>query len=104
MDIKGGNILTDSFINEISNVINNEFKSLRSEDKVLLNNHLIEVINVIFIKFGFDLNNPETYYNQFRQNNYRDIKGLINIILPFINDNDNTKKQRIKSFLRFIYK
>lgn len=98
MDIKGGNILTDSFINEISNVINNEFRSLRSEDKVLLNNHLIEVINVIFIKFGFDLNNPETYYNQFRQNNYRDIKGLINIILPFINDNDNTKKQRIKSF------
>ena len=58
-----------------------------SEVLYLFSENLIEKIsNYLF----FDSKEPK-YYLQWKQNNYRDIKGVILMILPFINDNNNSK-------------
>ena len=65
--------------------INNLFINLNNFDK-----------NILFVlsKFLIDrisLNNNfvknESYYNQWTQNNYRDIKSVVLMLLPYIDDN-----------------
>lgn len=90
-------LLTDRFQIEIDNITNNIFPNLNESHKISLQIYIKHIINIIFIKFGFDLTNKDIYYNQFRQNNYRDVKGLLNILLPFIDDDSGKKKKELRS-------
>jgi len=60
-----------------------------SEYKQLVNllNNLIEYIT---IKLAIDPKNYESFWNQLKQNNNRDIIGLFNLLLPFIDDKKST--------------
>ena len=90
--------INKNFENELrNNTINNIFPNLNSDHKNMLFEYLINVIDVIAIKFNFDLNKREVYENQFRQNNYRDTVGLLYTLLPFINDTTGEKKRKIIS-------
>jgi HrpA-like RNA helicase len=80
--------VSDNFRVEIIYVVNDFFPLLNSEDKKVLNILTEFIINIISMKYGFEKTEP--YYYQWKQNNYRDIKGVILLLLPFIDDKSNS--------------
>ena len=81
------NFIDKSFSDEIlNNVIRVVFPNLNMVHQSLLHEHLIDIINVISIKFNFVDKKKTLYQNQFRQNKYKDSIALLNIILPFMDD------------------
>ena len=78
-----------------TNVINKTFENLDTNHKNILLDYLLDVIDVIAIKFNFDMTKRDIYEQQFRQNNYRDAIGLLYLLLPFINE--NVDKSKLKS-------
>lgn len=69
------------------NVIKIVFTGLIAEDCLMLLKYLTELINFVAIKFNFDLNN-KAYVSQFIQNDFRDIRGFLFMLLPYIDNND----------------
>jgi hypothetical protein len=98
MSSEGIKFIKPNFINDIyQNVIVRTFPLLQSSHKQLLLNYLVNLLNVIAISFNFDFNKSEVYEHQFKQNRYQDLVALLLLLLPFINDDLNTKKQAITS-------
>lgn len=97
-------VLPDTFVKKDDNkykiiendVINSVFPSLNQKDKDLLVTGLVQVINLIYIKFNF-IDNGDALWRQLTQNNYLDLQALLLILLPFIDDKQNDKKQKLKS-------
>ena len=89
-------LITDNFKNEINRmVIQVSFPSLNIRHQALLLTYLLDIIEVIIIKFGF-MKDPSILEQQLRQNNYRDTQGLLLMLLPFIKDDElNTNKRRL---------
>ncbi|AYV85398.1 MAG: putative ATP-dependent RNA helicase [Satyrvirus sp.] len=72
------------------------FPVMRSEDKILLLDGLTLVINLIYIKFGF-IGNESLFWDQLIQNNLLDLKALLLMMLPFIDDNEkDDNKHKLK--------
>ena len=71
----------------IKNVINDLFPKLNIHDTEVLLILSCFIIEIISNKYGF--NSTNEYYHQWKQNNYRDIKSAILLLLPFIDDDDN---------------
>lgn len=76
------------FVNEnlkilIERTIKSMFPNLNSQDTIILNIFTIALIEKISRYFNI------TDIEQWNQNNQRDIKGIVLIILPFIDDRDN---------------
>ncbi len=87
--------ITTDFEREIrERVINQVFPNMNTTQQTMLGNYLTRVVDVIAIKNRFDLTNREKYFQQFRQNNHQDLKGLLAILLPFIDGSANTSKIR----------
>ena len=81
--------INDSFKTNITKVINQIFPNL-NKDKEIIKNCTILIIEYISCRFCFDLNNKDIYYDQFYQNDFRDIKSIINLLLPYIDDKNGT--------------
>lgn len=79
------------------NVITKIFPLLQTAHKQILLEYLVSVLNIIAYSFNFDFNKSEIYEYQFKQNDYQDVIALLLLLLPFINDSDNTKKKTITS-------
>jgi len=75
--------------NIIINTINNMFPKLNQYDINILIKLSSSIIDIISYKYNFDETNND-YYLQWEQNNYRDIKGVVLLLLPYINDNNNS--------------
>ncbi|CAH6421425.1 DEAD/DEAH box RNA helicase [uncultured virus] len=89
----------NSFQDEIkNNVMNKLFPKLEQFDKQPLFEMYIDIVDIIAIKFNFDLSKKEIYEQQLRQNDYRDLKGILYLLLPFINDDDGSKKNNLNNF------
>lgn len=85
-------LTTNSFENQIDNIIRSTFPNLNNTDSNLLLTLLINLVNIIGILFSFDLDQRELYLKQFASNEYQDIKWLLFHLLPYINlENDITK-------------
>lgn len=81
-----------------NNVVSDVFPSLVYEDKNILTDYLFEIIDIIAIKFNFDEKQKKKYLYQFEQNNYKDAKGLLLTLLPFIKEDDaQTAKKSLKN-------
>ena len=90
--------INDDFKFEIrQKVINGVFPNLNIHHADILFEYLLNVIDIIAIKFNFNLLKRITYEQQFRQNKYRDAIGLLYLLLPFIDDTSGIKKQSLKS-------
>lgn len=88
-----------SFEKEImNNVISIIFPILKYDNKLLLLQYLSKLIESISILFLFDPNKQNIYIHQLRQNSFRDTIGLLLLLLPFINDDDGSKKKILTSF------
>ncbi|ATZ80672.1 DEXDc helicase [Bodo saltans virus] len=80
---------------KLNEVIYEMFPNLNISDKNILENYIIRLINVIAIYFNYDISTKqqkEMYTNQFMQNNYRDVRIMINHFLPYINTNSDIAK------------
>jgi hypothetical protein len=79
--------VSDGFQNTINRVVSSLFPNLNINDLNILQIIGGYVIDIISFKYNFSKNSD--YYNQWTQNNFRDIKGVILLLLPYINDRDN---------------
>jgi hypothetical protein len=71
----------------IYNTVTNFFPNLNKEDTNIISILTTFIIDIISMRNGF--NNNIIYIRQWTQNKCRDIKGVILLLLPFIDDNMN---------------
>lgn len=86
--------INDNFKSYIINSIKNVFPKLNGEDTnvlQLLLEYLIEYITVKYF-YLYDEKPKKYMYDQWTQNNNRDIIALLLALLPFINDKNNNRK------------
>ena len=93
--------INDDFICYIKDLIKNYFPKLNEIDLIFINHIILYIINFISIKFNFDKNN-NNYINQWKQNNNRDIIGVLSLILPYI-DNDDKKLNNLIDLNHILY-
>lgn len=86
------NIITSQlFKNNIYiNVIGVIFPSLINQHANLLLEHLINIL--LFIQIQFCIPDDKSYVEQLCKLNYKDIKGILFMLLPYINNENNIKK------------
>ena len=73
------------------NVVSDVFPNLNNNHKQLLHKHLIKIINVIMLCNDIVKDKYTAFLFQLSQNNYRDAKWLLLLLLPYINTDSNTK-------------
>ena len=81
-------IQNDIFQNTIKKTIRDFFPNLNKDDI-----HILEVLTIFtigFISFKYGFEKEDKYYYQWEQNNGSDIKGVILLLIPFIDDKDNS--------------
>jgi hypothetical protein len=82
------NIFSSKFYGELKyNVVIKTFPLLNTFDVGFITKLLINTIYEICMAFCFDIkHNFNLYYNQFIQNDYLDVKGILFLLLPYINE------------------
>lgn len=89
--------LTDRFKKEIhDNALGKMFPALGRDDRNFLAEQLFKIVDTIANKFNFDMTKRDVYEKQFQQNDYRDLRGLVLLLLPFI-DESYSSIQEIRS-------
>ncbi len=88
------------FVDEIFNkkllgVIQLVFPKLIRQHQDLLLKYLGNIIELISIRFNFDLNKKKDYEYQFMQNDYKDARGILLMLLPYINDDFGEKSKNL---------
>lgn len=87
--------ITTDFIKIVrDNVINVDFPELNTDHQNLLEEYLLYTVDIIYIKFN---QKKDSFRKQLIQNNYRDLRGLLYILIPFIDDEDGSKKKNLRS-------
>jgi hypothetical protein len=89
-------VTSDFKIEIYNNVITPMFPVLNMDHKKLLANGLETIIDVIAITFNL-LNNKNNFMHQLKQNNYRDCKGLLLLLLPYISEEHDPEKNELYS-------
>ncbi|QGR53984.1 RNA helicase [Moumouvirus maliensis] len=87
-------------------LINWIFPNLNNDDKLLLLDSLVKIINLIYLKFSFHNNEGKSdnvLWNQLVQNKLLDFRALLAISLPYINDTENDDKKHQLRNLRDLY-
>jgi len=91
-------MITSAFQYDIKkNVVDKLFPNLNIDHNNVLHKYLVSIVDIIAIKFNFKLENRIKYEKQFKQNEYRDLNGLLYMLLPYIDDPEDIKKKNIKS-------
>ena len=90
--------INSALSNNIKKAINILFPNLNNQDSEVLFLFTENIIEKISKYFDFDENN-NNYYKQWIQNNYRDIKGIILLLLPFIDDKNTTNMIDLNQYL-----
>jgi len=80
--------IDESLKKNIYYVVRTFFSSLNDTDLIALQILTTFIVDLISFKYNFDPNDIN-YINQWTQNANRDIKGVILLLLPFIDDKDN---------------
>ena len=97
--------VNQEFKNKIYEVVNDFFPNLNKEDLKVLQVLSTFTVDIISFKYNFEIAD-ENYLQQWQQNNNRDIKGVILLLLPFIDDKDNgflLKKIRDLNYLLYAF-
>ena len=85
------NFISSDFRKYIEILIrNNVLSNLNNIDFKRIIDMLETLINIIAIKFNFDLSKPELYIYQLKQNNNRDIYAIFNLLFPYIDDKEGS--------------
>jgi hypothetical protein len=77
-------------------LVNKVFPKLVTDDKKLLVDHIHFLVNYINIKFV--INDTDNVWDQLSQNNYLDLHAVMNLLLPFIDDDgEGTGKKQLET-------
>lgn len=90
--------INSTLSNNIKKTVNILFPNLNNQDSEVLFLFTENIIEKISNYFNFDKTNND-YYKQWIQNNYRDIKGIILLLLPFIDDNNTSDMVDLNQYL-----
>jgi hypothetical protein len=82
------NFVDDYLESKIIETLNQMFPQLIKEDRNILIILVRYIVDIISMKYGFNKNDLK-YYKQWTQNNCRDIKGVLLLLLPYIDDKMN---------------
>ncbi|MBA42897.1 MAG: hypothetical protein CMF62_02670 [Magnetococcales bacterium] len=85
------------FYNELKILLDREFPILNTTERDLLFDYLKDIIFFIIIRFSILTSNIPIFFNQLRLNNYRDVIGILNLLLPYIDDPHGDAKKQIKN-------
>lgn len=84
--------------NYVKNILETMFPNLIKEDINLILTGAESVINLIILKFNFT-DRSDILLTQLKQNNDRDIKAIIQMILPFVNDTIEPVADKLKKLI-----
>jgi hypothetical protein len=93
--------IDDNFKMTVLKIINNLLPSLNSDDINILHNLTLVLIDEISMRYHFDKING---YNQWIQNNGRDISSLCLTLIPYIGNSDDSNYNKIQNLKDIIYK
>lgn len=86
------------------NLIDWMFPNMITDDKIFLLEHLAELLNFIFLKFGLEPKvDDNLFWNRLIQNKMIDLRAIIGLLLPFIADTENDDKKHALTSLQDIY-
>lgn len=75
----------------MDNVVNKVYPNLINDHKQLLANSVESIIDYIASRYNFDKNNAQ-YLIRLKRNTNRDLKAILNMILPYVNENSDKTK------------
>lgn len=75
-----------------NDIILSVFPSLDTNNRNMLGDYIVKIIELISVCFYFSRTKYETYVHQLTQNNNQDIKWILAHLLPFVNKNNNISK------------
>lgn len=78
-----------------TNVVSYTFRSLSRLHQVALTDMMAMILNVIYVKYSFG--NGPALWKQLIQNSYMDLRSILNMLLPFIDDLDGEKRNALKT-------
>lgn len=78
--------IKENIITLVKSAISQQFVNLNINDKEIIINYTLKILEIIYYLNNLDF---EIFEIQLRQNNYKDIKWLFTLLLPYINDNSN---------------
>lgn len=78
--------ITEEFANEIRKVVNEEYPKLDISHTKVLQEYLVDIVDILCIKMNFKKDKIKIYEKQFLSNKKRDLIGILNILLPFVNE------------------
>ena len=81
------NPFTESFENNINTDIDYIFPLLNSYEKNLIKKMMVSLLTIIYFKFHFE--SELQFYNQLSNNNNQDIRMILFLLLPYIEDDNN---------------
>ncbi len=87
-------------------LIDTVFPVLNEEDKNLLLDGIVKLINMIHLKFDFEQNNNKQdslLWDQLIQNKLLDLRALLGIMLPYIMDNETDDNKHKLKALKDLY-
>jgi hypothetical protein len=90
--------INDSLSNNIKKTVNILFPNLNTQDSEVLFLFTENIIEKISNYLNFNEKDND-YYKQWIQNDYRDIKGIILLLLPFIDDNNTSNMTDLNQYL-----
>jgi hypothetical protein len=83
------------------NLIPEIYRELNLNDRTLLTEGLILILNFIYLKFN--LSDDQIFWNQLTQNENQDLRAFLNMLLPYIREDENDAKKHKLRNLEDIY-
>ena len=83
------NILDIKFIENIKSIVTTIFSNLIIDELEVIQDHVIIILIVMSLKYGFDKDNINTFYTLMEQNNNQHIKSVIKLLIPYIDDSND---------------
>lgn len=78
--------IKENIITLIKSAVSQHFTNLNINDKDIIINYTLKIFEIIYYLNNLDF---DIFEIQLRQNDYKDIRWLFTLLLPYINDNSN---------------
>lgn len=78
-------------------IVAKTFPALNIHHQGFLTETLITLINWIWLKFGFQTQQSNIFWHQLTQNDNLDLKALLELTLPYIDDVDGSKRKKLRN-------
>ena len=82
-------IIDQNFINHIDQLVKSIFPNLNELERDTISSITSQIIDLMAMKFGFNIDDVEEFYTAFTENNNQHIYSTIKMLFPFMDDRNN---------------